>query len=388
MIYKCPHCDGALEYNPKHGKMKCPYCGSHIRMQELKVEDYKLQKDDASEIHINDGETMSCKIYTCTTCAGELAVNDVEASTFCPYCGQPTIVFSRISQELKPRYIVPFKITKEQAIFNIRQRVSKSRFAPDDVRKFDIERIRGIYVPYWLFDLDFYDNIKFDGYTGSKNKSYWVYTREAACSYNGITLDASKNLNDELSIRLEPYDLTQVVPFEPGYLSGFYTDKFDVEEEQLVDAAVKRAMGFFDEEVRKSVEGTITGIRERNPQYCIKRTEYALLPAWFLTFRHKNVPYTLIVNGQTGKVVGSIPVDEEKMKKYFIGKAAMMFGIYAVFNVFFLAGGMYMSGFLTLIMSLVFYAVGRSKYRNYKQKLELAKEANINRYVKERQERT
>ncbi len=66
-------------------------------------------------------EIMECTIYSCTACGAELMVNEVETSTFCSYCGQPTIVFDRVTSTKKPQYILPFMVTKEEAVNLIRQ---------------------------------------------------------------------------------------------------------------------------------------------------------------------------------------------------------------------------------------------------------------------------
>mgnify|MGYP000852146594 FL=1 len=39
---------------------------------------------------------------------------------------------------------------------------------------------------------------------------------------------------------------------------------------------------------------------------------YAMVPVWILTTRCKNQPCTFMTNGQTGKVIGSLPIDRRK----------------------------------------------------------------------------
>lgn len=114
MILYCANCGKALVYNPAKNKMECPSCGSL----------FDAERTPEPE------DTMECNIYTCTACGAELAINGVESSTFCAYCGQPTIIFSRVSSEIKPKYILPFSVTKDQAVIAIRQKLKRDSLFP------------------------------------------------------------------------------------------------------------------------------------------------------------------------------------------------------------------------------------------------------------------
>lgn len=426
MICKCPKCDGALEYMPASDKMECPFCGSSFTVQEVtagqKKQDnvIKMEAPSASAatqfrpVERNDANmqgqaqvrqqedqqgamggqpesTMTCNIYTCTSCGGELSVNGVEASTFCAYCGQPTIVFSRVSQEMMPKFILPFRIQKDQAVGAIREKLRKGIFVPNEIKNFEVEKVRGIYIPYWLFDVYYYDNQYLRGTVGSgKNKKIKYYIREADCDFKGLTCDASKILNDESSQRLEPYDLRGLKNFDVGYLSGFYSDQYDMKKEQLFGVAVERTKELFDEQVKKSVNASGVTIISNNPKYEIKRAEYAFLPAWFLTFRYKNEPYTMLVNGQTGKVVGAVPFAKAKLSAMFstlavigtfigtfISRAALMNpdsdSTSDIMKFFIVSAG---------IMALV----GWGCFKKVKKNVELTKAHKTAKYVRERQD--
>lgn len=397
MVCKCPNCDGALEYSPSHQKMSCPYCGSVIKTEEINNSlNLHNKEGDNGEFEAKhwmnqmraQGETMSCKICTCTSCAGELIVNDVEASTYCPYCGQPTIVFSRISRELKPKFIIPFKVTKEQALHLVHQKLNEGKFIPDEIKNFTVDKIRGVYIPYWLFDVCISDDMLIRGTTGTKSsKKYYRAERAAQCDFNGLPRDASKNLNDKLTYRLEPYDLREVRPFEPGYLSGFYMDKYDVLQEELLDEVKSRVRIMFENVVLDSVKTDYKSIAAGNPQIDITRTEYALLPAWFLTFHYQNETYLLVINGQTGKVVGSVPFDKTMAIKHGIYKgllaAVISFLVIALFSVF-SAGSMQI---LVLVLIFAFLFAAYTWYRNYKDILKLSTEIKTIKFVKERQDK-
>lgn len=390
MVCKCPRCDGALEYNPQLKKMACPYCGGIIKAEEVVKPEFSPEQEKEIEMDMEaaDKEVMTCRIYSCTSCGGELSVNDVEASTFCPYCGQPTIVFSRISKELKPRYIIPFAITKQQAVASIEKRIAAAKYAPGELRNIQMDRVAGIYIPYWLFDVYFRDDMRIKATVGSGGSAMdFVYFRDANCELNGITMEASRNLNDELSIRLEPFDLTQVVPFEPAYLSGFYTDKYDINQQQMKREAFFRAQQLFDEAVMESVIGDRKKILERKPYCNITRVEYALLPVWFLTMRYKNVPYTILVNGQTGKIIGSLPTDEREVKKDFWRTLLilMAFAVVMIVPINCVGVGQALI-LLEIAFSIIALVRGNQMYQKYKKTTQLTQEMRTLKFVKNRQE--
>lgn len=233
----------------------------------------KAQEKEASDL-------MQCNVYTCTTCGAELSVNGVEASTFCAYCGQPTIVFSRVSEELKPALIIPFKVSREQAITAIRSRFGQGAFVPDEVKNFEVERVHGIYVPYWLFDTYYYDKQIIKGTVGSGDDRQTKYfMREAECEFTNLTLDASSNLNDESSQRLEPFNMKELRPFEVSYMSGFYADRYDKNSGELGELALNRSGELFDKQMLESCKASNLTIEKSNPVREVRNATYALFPA-------------------------------------------------------------------------------------------------------------
>lgn len=329
MIYKCPNCGYALTYDIGSKQMVCDACMSFFKPSEVEnyAEGSKSEKELAASMDTKGGagtqgdtlegdrleeenprEYMECNVYSCTSCGGELLVNGVETSTFCAYCGQPTIVFNRVSKELMPQFIIPFSVSKKEAEEAIRNKMKAGFFVPDEIKNFDVERLRGIYIPYWLCDMKYKDKQSLKGTVGSgKSRRTRYFYRAAECEYRNITMDASIRLSDESSQRLEPFDTTKLYPFNTSYMSGYFADRYDVDKKAIRDVAFKRGKRLFDEEVVKTVKASDVHIVNNKPQMDIKKLKYVLLPVWFLTFRYQDEPYTFLVNGQTKKVVGGVP---------------------------------------------------------------------------------
>ena len=127
---------------------------------------------------------------------------------------------------------------------------------------------------------------------------------------NDLPIDASMVLSDDSSSRLEPYNLNEMKDFDEDYLLGFYSNISDITYGRLRNAASERADEYFDELAMKSVHGArklkvhssdhVTAIDYNN-------MKYAMFPAWFITYTYKKRHNTVIVNGQTGKVVCGVP---------------------------------------------------------------------------------
>ncbi|MDO5154628.1 MAG: hypothetical protein Q4D51_01560 [Eubacteriales bacterium] len=410
MIIKCPNCDGALEYDVHSKQMLCKFCYSYFDENQFGTQPEEDMRDTISKQEMDnpsdtmeqlqmglssedaDDEYMESDMYTCTACGAELMINNVESSTFCAYCGQPTIVFSRVSKCRRPKYIIPFSVTKEQALKKIRDTLNKGFFVPQEIKDFKVEMLRGIYVPFWLYDIDYKDRLVVRGTVGSgKNSRTRYFYRKASCAFERITIDASKRFNDESSQRLEPYRVQEAIPFQEGYLSGFYADCSDDDKIKMRNMALGRAKILFDAEVLKSISASNKNIIRSNPQYKMVETSYALLPAWFLVFRAENEHYTIMVNGQTGKLVGAVPSDKKKEMTVF-GVMAVIFAIlFGIVGMTLFSTGIdseatgKLIAFIAVIIGTM-WLMARGNYKRYKMSKTLTTENAIKNLVTERQD--
>ncbi len=341
--------------------------------------------------------TMDNNIYTCTTCGAELAVNGVETSSFCAYCGQPTIVFNRMEKTTMPDHIIPFVITKDQALTGIRDKLSKGFLMPPELKNFEVERLRGIYIPYWLFDAEYQDSMLIRTRVKSGKTTVTKYYRvNTGCDLYYYPVDASRNLNDNLSKKLEPYDYSGIRPFNPAYMSGFYADRFDMDADTMTMTSMYRAQYLMYERAKRSVPGTPSGLVDSYPVYHVKKQYYTLLPAWFMTLRYEGIPYTILVNGQNGKVVGAVPYSKKKFYGLFAGVftaascACVPLGI-AIIPAILQSGSNNSSSaakvivfFIVMIAAL--YMIAYGNYQSYLKSMKLSSEDKITNFVRERQD--
>ena len=319
MATLCKNCGHALIFDPSIQKVRCEQCGSTFLAEEVESESKKYVQDQKAlsmqQVYGQSAEGaakeyLDCYIYTCSECGGEVMINGTEVSTKCVYCGNPTVVFSRISKQECPEFIIPFAITKEQALAAIKTEIGHGLFVPKAVQTFTPESVHGIYIPYWIVDADRYETTIIRKKTSSGKHTHITYHgRSGTMRLKNLPLDACTMLSDESSTRLEPYDFSKMVMFDEDYLLGFYSNTSDLTYGDLSRAVEERSKKMFDEEVLKSVKGgTTTIVKEVGSCAIDPDVKYALLPAWFVTFEHEGQHNTILVNGQTGKVVCGLPI--------------------------------------------------------------------------------
>ena len=400
MATACPNCGGALIFKPELEKLYCSKCGGTFGAQETDNGDKELLEDikavPMNEVYgFNDPTFVDRNIYTCENCGGEVVVTDTEVSTYCIYCGNPTVVFSRVAKQKRTDSILPFTVTKEDAMKAVRERIDKGFFIPPSLKKKKIDNIRGIYIPYNIVSCDHRDAILFRGKKGRGRYARTVYfKRHGSCRFKNIPLDASTKLNDELSSRLEPFDLHGLKEFNEDYLAGFYSDMPDVTKADIDKAASRRCEELFIQKAKRSVKADGVKVVSNHPHTTVSGDPvYAMLPAWFVTFEYKKKPHTILINGQTGKVVCALtwskPMFFSLMILTALGIAAVATLIlYFLVSLLFLSKNGGSSGRLLgviVVGAIGALTIGIQRYGRIMKQIKLTQSSETMNFVKRRQ---
>lgn len=354
---KCPGCGGSLVFDPGSKKLVCEYCGGRYDPDAL---GYR------SEEEIPDKpEFMDANQYVCNSCGASIFVSPTEASSHCVYCGSPSIAFSKLTRIKRPQTILPFKLTRDDAAARIKEKFKSGAFIPKVIRDCKIEDVRGIYIPYWIMNVKASGDFLYSGAVGSgDDKVTYYYTRSGSGEYQGIAMDSSRLFPDEISAYLE-YDMKDLVPFNESYLSGFYSDIFDVEKEEIIPRAKYTAAMRLNESLASSVQASsVHPIAAHVDTELTSEVVPAMLPAWFFSVSYKGKPYTIIVNGQNGAVTGSVPFDSSKVAIFVVlislVATALMYLINPI-GLSFQAGAFFVLFFGVLAWVLMLNATNRIK---------------------------
>ena len=333
--FKCPACGGSVEFDAGTQKMKCPYCDSEFDIEAIKEmnSEESSQHDDSISWESaggqwQEGETDGMRVYTCESCAGEIIGDENLGSTTCPYCGSKVVMTGQFSGALKPDYVIPFKFDKKQAMKNFETFVNKRKYVPKRFKSDKhIEEIKGVYVPFWLFDGDADADMSFgaekikswtEGKYEYTETEYYNVTRSGNVTFKNIPVDGSEKLADDLMESIEPFHLNEAVDFETAYLAGYLADKYDVDEKASENRANERIKYSVEDALSDTVKG-YSRVNGRSSSITIKggKAKYALYPVWLLSATYNGEAYTFAMNGQTGKFAGDLPVDNKGLCKYF-----------------------------------------------------------------------
>ncbi|MBE5926037.1 MAG: hypothetical protein E7270_03650 [Lachnospiraceae bacterium] len=389
MICRCPTCGDTVNYNAGEKNISCTSCGNEFNVKSI-----------VNEQAWEELETMDCKVYSCTACGKRIIISDVEVSTFCAHCGQPTIVFNRIAKTVRPQKIIPFKVTEEEAVRTATESLKKNLFIDKNYKNIKIEKAFGVYVPYWIFDISYMNKqvIEWESILDDLYRLKYQYVKskysyiEGKCYFDKMTVDASKQFADESSYMLEPYDISELKPFEVAYLSGFYADCFDLNKKEVTELAVNRARKIYNDEIIKYIPigGHFVRFLTDFPDYKIESAEYAMLPVWLISYEKNATPFTLLVNGQTGKLASGIPYSEKKIKAGICGLGSILMVLFTTLTVvlqplleFYPQAREYVVIALA-ILAFALIGYGGKIFKKVKKSINLTTSYTISDFIKER----
>lgn len=343
--YECPNCGASMVFDSALQQMVCGHCGTARSVQEMEGE-AAAPAEEAGALEQEDavyhtGAQASFKRYSCPGCGAEILTDEYTAATFCSFCGNPALLEDRLSEEQTPARIIPFKINREKAQEMYRGWCRKGLLTPSDfTSRTTIEKITGMYVPFWLYDYTADARLRADctkvrrerrGNMEYTHTDYYHIRREVGNTYEGIPMDASKKMPDDVMDKLEPYSYGEMQEFNMGYLSGYMAEKYNYTSGELKQRVEKRVENYIIKEARDTITGySTTAITERRVTMRCREATYAMLPVWLLNYRYKGKDYLFTLNGQTGKIVGRLPTSTGKLAAWFAGVTAGMFVILTI----------------------------------------------------------
>ncbi len=345
ITYKCPNCDGGLVFDPESGNYVCEYCLSKFTEEELTADTQDKEQNEPEEKTEHEKHTEGAAVvYHCPSCGAEIVTEETTAATFCFYCHNPVVLTGKLQGEYLPDGIIPFKIPKEEAMKQFQEWIQKKKFVPKGFySKRQMEKMTGVYFPYWLYDCenDSYLNgtarnirvWRAGDLEYTETKTYAV-RRSGKVQFHHLPKTALQKAQTALLKGIFPYHFQELEPFHMGYLSGFQAEKRDIENNSLHQEIHDEIEKYTKKRMRDTVDRyQHFSVDSSGSRTAWEKFSYTLLPVWVLTYREKgNQVYYFAMNGQTGEIIGKLPVDHKKL--FILG--AVIFGV--VFAIFMIGG--------------------------------------------------
>lgn len=337
--YKCPNCGGRVEFDPQSGKMKCSFCDSIFEISDFETPDAQNVQNttNTNNNEWGQGETDNLAVYVCDSCGGEIIADKTTGATVCPFCENPVTMKGQFAGTLRPNYVIPFAIDKKGAKECYKNHLTGRKFMPKVFKDENhIDEIKGIYVPFWLFDINLNAAANFEGkdisvttvgdteYTTTR-----IYNcqRNATMMFNKVPTDASSKMPDDLTQSVEPFDTNNLKPFSTAYLSGYAADKYDVEQNECMPIAIKRIENSAVDELKSTVMHESVTVLNKNVNLLSNNCNYALYPIWLLNTTWNDEHFVFAINGDSGKAVGNLPFDSAAFTVFVITRTLILFVI-------------------------------------------------------------
>ena len=337
--YQCPACAGALKFSSGSEDLVCEYCGSHFAMQEIETFNAQKEAEAAEAFHLDKMQDEwipeGMRAYSCPGCGAQLICDETTAATSCPYCGNPAVVPGQFTGSKRPDYVIPFKLDKNAAVGALKQHYRGKLLLPKEFTSGShIDEVKGVYVPFWMFDLQAEAEILFHGTRSRSHREgdyivtvtqHYDIDRAGGMDFQRIPVDASSKMPDDYMDSIEPFHYEDLKEFSTAYLPGFLADKYDVEASQAIERADQRCRrSTFD-----ALKDTVSGYESVDTSHYSMHVQkgdmkYALMPVWLLSTRWKGKNYLFAMNGQTGKMVGKLPEDQTKTRIIFWSTAVVL----------------------------------------------------------------
>ena len=360
MEMECPACGATMRFDPAGGGMICDWCGTTVDIAEEKTDNGKEEEKkpedsiegfdfDSLNDQATDPNAENLPIYHCKSCGAELIAPPEQISLACPYCRNNVVLTQKVSGKLRPDGIIPFKI-ESGALPRLMKKYyrDKALLPPRFFSESTMENITGVYVPFWLFSGNISGDLTFGGSQSTSSRqgdyivtetSHYDIERKVSMDFENIPVDAAGKMDDAMMDSIEPFDISEAVGFDMRYLAGYTSERFDEPKETIADRARKRMFATAEAGVRSRITEYSDVCKKGGRLNASVSAKYYLLPAYFFKIKFNGKKYEFTVNGQTGKVVGKLPIDNGACIRYYLIRAlAVVIPIFLIFIIKYLIG--------------------------------------------------
>lgn len=348
-VNQCASCGGNTVYDPTTKTLKCPFCGTENKIETTRENTIELdflqalEKDD----HSWDDEK---RVFSCENCGAETVLDKDKVADFCSFCGSSHIALSDHHAGIKPALVIPFQISRDEAVEKFKVWMKKRYFAPSKlIQSYKLNKLSGAYIPYWTFDsltnssftvrigTYYYVTVTRTVMEDGKPKQVTEQVRKIRWRtengryqefFDDVLVKASRNVASGLISKIEPFHLDGLIDYKSAYLSGFLAERYSIPLKEGWDDARSVIDSRIESGIHGQVHGDVVEIVTVSTDYKDITYKHILLPIWISSFHFNDKVYRFLVNGQTGKVSGKSPVSAVKVSILVVAILAVIMVIW------------------------------------------------------------
>lgn len=352
--FACENCGAILSFAPGTEQLTCSYCG-HVNAIRGSAEAVVEQDLDDMLARGEAVEPPAEPILTrCSGCGAGVTLKAPLHAGPCPFCGTPVV--AEPEGAIRPVGLLPFLIGEANARERITGWLKRLWFAPSDVAKKARGRdvLHGTYVPFFTFDSRtetrfqglrgdvYYETVRVPVVVNGRRttqlqqvpKVRWrPVSGEVARHFDDVLVPASTTVSPSLIDRLRRFDLPEMRPYQPDFLAGFESERFQVALPDAFERARAVMRGVIQGDIRARIGGDMQKITAMDTRYAERTYKLVLLPIWRADLRFMGRLYRVIVNGRTGEVVGERPYSLAKIVLAVLMAAMALGGLLVLGNV-------------------------------------------------------
>ena len=352
--FPCKECGANLVFIPGTNALKCPYCGTMNEIEqsdEAVVElDFNRQFGDLA----GAAETEERLTVRCDTCGAETTLAANRTADRCPFCGAAIVAQATSKRLIKPKSLLPFRVTDREAAQMFKDWIGSRWFAPSELKhRAERSQINGVYIPCWTYDSDttspytgergedYFDTETYTAFENGRHVTrtrqvrktrWWPASGTVQVPFDDVLVLASRSLPSGYAESLEPWDLNALTPYRDEYLSGFVAESYQVTLPEGFELA-KQLMGpAIHAAIRRDIGGDQQRIRSVDTRYFDVTFKHALLPIWISAYRFHDRTFRFLINARTGEVQGERPYSWVKITLTVIGAIIALLVLFAIFS--------------------------------------------------------
>ena len=333
LSFSCRTCGSQIFYAPGTTELRCGACGTVQRIEpEGTVDEHSY--DEWAALPKKPVAMIAEQVLVCRNCGAQTETDDIAG--ICQFCGGVLVAQNQPDGLIAPEAVVPFHYDKAGANDAFRSWVRSRRFAPSALKKVgSTEKIRGTYIPHWTYDAqtatdydgqrgDYYytthTRTVSDGKGGTRTETYQqrhTRWRDAAGrvtrGFDDIVVPASNRLDAETLEKMGPWSLHDARAYQPEYLAGYSALRYEVDPDTGLGTAKHHMGSVIEGDVKADIGGDEQRITVMDIRYAATMFKLLLMPLWIASYVFGGTTYQVLVNANTGEVVGDRPISKVKV---------------------------------------------------------------------------